>query len=69
MQCASLYAGRVHHRIANLKNDPSVAEYVSNFYEENPQANSQEGYEQANAFLRGIDGFPQKKASKKQRRK
>ena len=67
-QRASPYAGKVYHRIANRKNDPSVAEYVSDFHDENPFADSQEGYEQANAFLRGIDGFPQKKASKKQRR-
>ena len=68
MQKASPYAGKVCHRIANQNNDPSVAEYVADFHDENPLADSQEGYEEANSFLRGIDGFQQKKAPKKKQR-
>jgi hypothetical protein len=49
-----------------LNKGKAVAKYVSRFHKVNPLADSQEGYLQANDYLRTLDGKRKKKRSKKQ---
>jgi ATP-dependent RNA circularization protein (DNA/RNA ligase family) len=50
--------------IADHKNQPSIAEYVTHFHEENPLADSQEGCEVANDLVCQLRGVPKKKRFK-----
>ena len=63
--CASPYASKVFDHLADKKNKPSVAQFVDHYVEDNPFADSQEVYEHTNDYLRGLEGQPLKKRSKK----
>jgi hypothetical protein len=56
---------KVFNSMSDRKNQPAVANYVTHFYEDNPQADSQEGYDQANDYVRILEGLPKKKRSRK----
>jgi hypothetical protein len=64
----SPYAFKVFTGIAERNKNPALSDYVSHFHKENPQADSQEGYEAANDYLRALDGKPKKKRRSKSRR-
>jgi hypothetical protein len=62
----SPFAARVFGDLVDSKNKPVAAQYLQYYHEENPNADSQEGYEAVNKFIRNINGVPaKKKASKK----
>lgn len=50
---------------SDWKNQPSVANFVSHFHEENLFANGQEGHDAANDCVRTLRGQPKKKRSDK----
>ena len=69
VKAASPYSSKVYYALSNRKKDPALADFITDFHEENPQADSQEGYTVASGFLRDMDGVPKKAGKKSNKRR
>ena len=59
------YAAKLFSHLSDPKGTPATTAYLNHFVEENPEACSQDVYENMTMYLSTIDGKPIKKRSKK----